>query len=38
MQVESFEELAKYLREFTSWNEGSVFDFGGAVHLMGASL
>ncbi|HEX5221179.1 MAG TPA: hypothetical protein VFZ59_16570 [Verrucomicrobiae bacterium] len=38
MNISSFEELVEYLRNFTTWGNRGGYDFGGAIHLFGASL
>jgi hypothetical protein len=38
MQIDSFESLATYLRNFTTWNETGGYDFNGMVFLLGACL
>jgi hypothetical protein len=38
MQISSFEELAKYLREFRTWDNRGGYDFTGIAHLLGACL
>jgi len=38
MRAESVEELETYLREFTSWSDPDVYDFGANAHLLAACL
>jgi hypothetical protein len=38
MQISSFEELAATVRDFTTWGNRGGYDFGGALHLLGACL
>ena len=38
MKFDSFEELAKYLREFDTWDHRGGYDFSGMVYLLGACL
>jgi hypothetical protein len=35
---ETYEELVEFLRSWRSWHEAAEYDFGGAVHLLGACL
>lgn len=38
MQINSFEDLAKYLREFHTWQDTGGYDFTGMVYLLGSCL
>lgn len=38
MEIESFDELTKYLREFDTWDHRGGYDFNGMVHLLGACI
>ena len=37
-RFESYEELVEFLRKWRSWNNAPEYDFGGAIHLLGACL
>jgi hypothetical protein len=37
-EIQSFDDLIKYLRNFTTWDGDHVHDFGGAFMMLGAIL
>lgn len=38
MQIETFEKLVEYLRNFETWDERGGYDLGGVAALLGACL
>jgi hypothetical protein len=38
MQIETFEKLVEYIRNFETWDERGGYDLGGITSLLGACL